>query len=118
MMMKKLLAVFSLLFIIQSSSVLAHPGGHNTTITDDQALAIGAGAAEQLVDYDAGLDFGKLNASWKGLPQDAVRIYVRGEGYFIVSVENTYENETLFVLMSLSGTVYNANFTGEFEGLQ
>ncbi len=116
--MKKFLATFSLLFIIQGSDVFAHPGGHAATITDEQAIAIGADAAEQLAEYDVGLGFGKLDASWKGLSQDAVQIYVRGEGYVIVSVTNTYEKETLYVLMSVSGTVYDANFTGEFEGLQ
>ena len=118
MTMKILLSMLSILFVTHGSNVLAHPGGHFTTISDDQAMAIGAAAAEQLVDYDVGLGFGKLTASWKGLSRDATRVHARGEGYYIVSVANTYEGETMFVLMSLSGTVYDINFTGEFEGLQ
>lgn len=116
-MMKKLLSVLSFLFVIHSSSALAHPGGHGV-VNENQAMAIALYAAESLVDFDAGLGFGRLEESWRNLPEEVTRIHARGNGYYIIGVENTYEKKTLFVLMSEGGEVYDANFSGEFEGLQ
>jgi hypothetical protein len=42
----------------------------------------------------------------------------KGSGYYLVSVLNTVEEKTLYVLMSDAGEVYNANFTGEFDGIK
>ncbi len=115
--MRRILLALLLVWLIQPSSVLAHPGDHGP-VNENQAMGIALYTADQLVEFDAGLGFGRLDASWQNLPVEVTRIHVRGNGYFIVGVENTFENRTLFVLMSDVGEVYDANFTGEFEGLE
>lgn len=45
-------------------------------------------------------------------------IHKKSSDYFIVSVANTAEAKALYVLISSSGEVYDANFTGEFDGLE
>jgi hypothetical protein len=116
-MIKKLLISLFLLVGISVSGATAHPGGH-AAINDNQAIALALYVADQLTEFDAGLGFGQLDGSWSNLPEDASTIHVRGAGYYVISVENTYERATLFVLMSESGEVYDANFDGVFEGLE
>lgn len=72
----------------------------------------------QLVESDVGLGFGQLDPSWNRVSKNATRIESKKGGYYVVAVRNKGEGRTLFILMSESGAVYDANFTGEFEALQ
>ena len=87
MTMKILLSMLSILFITHGSNVLAHPGGHFTTISDDQAMAIGAAAAEQLAGWGgrAGCEvFSKpAGSNPSGVIYEAVEKAVR-EGFDLV----------------------------------
>lgn len=112
-MMKKLIAIFALLLMLQAQNALAHGGGHGP-ISPGKATAIALDAADQFTSFDPGLGFGKLGSSWKGLSRDTSKIVTKGEGYYIVSVENKTEGKTMFLLMSVAGDIYDANFTGEF----
>ncbi len=115
-MIKALLISLTLVLGVFGSSASAHPGGH-AAIDDNQAMALALYVADQLTEFDAGLGFGQLEDSWRSLPEDATAIHRRGPGYYVISVENAYERATLFVLMSESGEVYDANLDGRFEGL-
>ncbi|MEN8170357.1 MAG: DUF6488 family protein [Pseudomonadota bacterium] len=112
-MMKKLISVFALFFMLQASNILAHGGGHGP-ISQFKAVTIALDAADQFTNLDPGLGFGKLDSSWKGLSRDTSTIATKGKGYYIVSVENKAQGKTLYILMSASGDIYDANFTGEF----
>lgn len=114
--MKKLLSALVLLVVINTPIVFAHPGGHGP-IDETQAQLRALSVTNYLTEEDIGLGFGKLGESWNNLPGDAVRIHTRGEGYYIVSVTNTVEKKTLYILMTVSGDVYDANFSGKFSGL-
>ena len=96
--------------------VYAHPGGHGP-VDDQQAIEIAISVTQQFVDYDPGLEFGKLNKSWKGIPASHAGIYKKGNGYFIISVNNKELSKVLYILLSINGEVYDANFSGEFAGL-
>ncbi len=111
--------VFSLCILLAGFTQLsyAHPGGHGP-IKQQQAIMLAAEVASQFVDFDPGLGFGKLAASWKEIPQQDQRLHVNGEGYYIVSIHNRKVVKTLYVLMSNEGEVYDANFTGKFQGLK
>jgi len=52
------------------------------------------------------------------LPLSDKRIHKKGDGYYIVGLTNIKEEKSLFILMSISGEVYDANFTGNFPGLK
>ena len=112
-MIKKILIVFSLLLMFYAHNVLAHGGGHGP-VSKATAMAIALNTASQFSDFDSGIGFGKLDNSWKTLGAESSNIHVDGNGYYIVSVENKQESKTLYILMSESGSVYDANFTGKF----
>ena len=115
--MKKTLILLTFLVITQSQSVLAHGGGHGP-ISETRAIDVTSFTVNQFVHFDAGLGFGKLNKSWNAISTDEKRIHRKGDGYYIVSATNKQEGKTLYVLMSIGGEVYDANFTGEFKGLK
>lgn len=115
-MFKKLLAVLTLFLIVNTQSVFAHGGGHGP-VSEREAIIIAARITHQFVDFDAGLGFGRLEGSWKKLALETKRVHEKGDGYYIVSVTNKEEGKTLYVLMSIVGEVYDANFSGEFPGL-
>jgi len=112
-MIKKLLSAVVMLLMVQAHSVMAHGGGHGP-INPEMATSIALDAAQQFSVNDPGLGFGKLPPSWKTLTKSSTKIETKGEGYYIVSVTNQGEGKTLYVLMSATGSVYDANFTGEF----
>jgi hypothetical protein len=116
-MMKKILFLLSFLVMTQSQSVLAHGGGHGP-ISETRAIDVATYTVNQFVHFDAGLGFGKLNKNWNNISTDDKRIHRKGDGYYIVSATNKQEGKTLYVLMSIGGEVYDANFTGEFKGLK
>lgn len=59
----------------------------------------------------------KLEPTWKSLPEEEVNIHRKGEGYYIDSVQNDGEGRTLFVLMSATCDVYDADFSGKLDGV-
>ncbi len=112
-MMKKLVSVVALLMMLQAQNAMAHAEGHGP-ITPEMAMAIALDATGQFADFDAGLGFGQLGSGWKALGKETATIETKGRGYYIVSVANKAEGKTLYLLMSASGDIYDANFTGEF----
>ncbi|MGK0375779.1 MAG: hypothetical protein ACJA2E_002264 [Arenicella sp.] len=118
--MKLLLALlFSCTFFI-SQHAAAH-GDHEyqepLIISESVALIIAQRATTSMTRKDAGLGFGQLQQSWSAVPKDDMAIHKKGSGYYVVSVFNKGEEKTLYVLMSQVGEVYDANLTGEFDGI-
>lgn len=106
---------FTMFFFVGQLS--AHEGGHGP-IPPIGAVVVAKDVTEQFVKYDSGLGFGKLPESWATIHAKNISIHERGEGYYIVSLKNEAEKKTFYVLMSSSGEVYDADFTGKFEGLK
>lgn len=111
--MKKILSILTVLVMLQAQNVLAHAGGHGP-ISTGVAQMIALDAVEQFSQFDSGLGFGMLKPSWKGLSPETVKIASKGEGYYVVSVENKVEGKTLYLLISTMGDIYDANFSGSF----
>lgn len=109
---------FILLFIGQVAFAGGDHHSHSHAITDSQALTRGAKVAEKLSQEDIGLPIGQLPESWASVPASNVSIHKKGQGYYIVAVENEAEGKTLFVLMSSHGKPYDANFSGVFPKLK
>lgn len=95
-----------------------HDSQQPRVISDTVALIVAQRAAKSMSRKDAGLGFGKLSESWSNVPREDLTMYKQGIGYYVASVLNKNEEKTLFVLMSDSGEVYDANFTGEFSGIE
>jgi hypothetical protein len=117
-MIKMFLYIIAFLTIAYGQSAIAHGDGHHGPVSEKQASIIAWKTAHQFVDIDAGLGFGKLKSSWKQVPPEEVRTHTKGDGYYIISLENKTEAKTLYVLMSISGDIYDANFTGDFPKLK
>ena len=116
-MMKKILVLLSFLIMIHSQSVIAHGGAHGP-VSETRAIDIASFTVNQFVHFDAGLGFGKLDKSWNNISTDEKRIHRKGDGYYIVSATNKQEDKTLYILMSIGGEFYDANFSGDFKGLK
>lgn len=116
-MFKNIIRVLAIAFaIFHGHGVLAH--GDHEPIVEAQAIAIAMDAAQQFATFDPGLDFGVLPASWKRISAASVTIAVRTDSYYIVRVENATEGKALYILMSDSGAIYDANFTGNFPKVE
>lgn len=116
--MKLVTSLFLLCFLFSAQLSTAHgPHGHEK-ITEFAATGIASDVATHLSTIDGGLGFGKLPESWGKIKTGSVKLHKKGEGYFIMAVTNNIEKKTLYVLMSTTGDVYDANFSGEFEGVK
>ncbi len=116
--MKFFAAIFTLILLAGFQQAFAHSDHAHGPISGASALQLAKDTTSQLTEKDAGLGFGKLSESWKRTQDAAVKIHKKGSGYFIVSVANATEAKTLYVLISSDGKVYDANLTGEFDGLE
>ena len=115
-MIKNLLYILAAIVITHSQYALAHDGGHEL-VTESHAIEIAYEVTTQFIENDPGLGFGKLSNSWKKLPINAGRVHQKGKGFYIISLTNEKEGKSLYVLMSVTGDVYDANLSGKFEGL-
>ncbi|MFT5085101.1 MAG: hypothetical protein ACI9Y1_003158 [Lentisphaeria bacterium] len=109
--------IFSLVFLV-SQNALAHSDHAHGPITETQALSLTAEVAKQLTEKDAGLEIGQLPVSWASVAKENIATFKKGKGYYVMSVDNKSETKTLYVLMSSTGEVYDANFSGIFKGVE
>ena len=115
--MKKLILLLLFLVMTHSQSVFAHGGGHGP-ISETRAIDVATYTVNQFALFDAGLGFGKLDKSWNDISTGEKRIHRKGDGYYIVSATNKMKGKTLYILMSIGGEVFDANFSGDFKGLK
>lgn len=118
--MKKLWAlILSTIFstALFSTTALGHGGSHHP-ISPEKAQIVATKLANQFTTLDPGLGFGKLPQSWLDLPATQASTHKSGKGYYIIKLDNKTEKKSLYVLMAISGEVYDANFSGDFKGLK
>ena len=90
-----------------------HPEGHQ--ILDDSIIReIATDVAADLVNSDAGREWGLLTQSWSLIPFEQTKIVANVDSYFVVAVDNLEEGEVLYVLIENDGSVLDVNFTGTF----
>lgn len=116
--MKVFASIVMLLTLLSSQVVFAHGDHHHDPLSEPEAQALALEVAGKLSSHDAGLGFGQLDKSWGSVPAKNTAIAKKGEGYYIVSVLNDSNQKNLFILMANDGEVYDANFSGEFEGIK
>ncbi|MGH1470314.1 MAG: DUF6488 family protein [Cellvibrionaceae bacterium] len=117
----KTLIQYSLIFTLLLSAQLVFSHGDHEhpkqAMTEMDAQIAGLKAAKVFSEVDSGLGFGKLPESWSVLTGSDTKIHMSGKGYFIVAVSNEAEAKTLYVLMSSTGDLFDANFNGNFPKL-
>lgn len=111
------IATLILTTVLFSATAFGHGGSHGP-ISPEKAQVVATKLANQFTAMDPGLGFGKLPLSWLDLPTTQSSMHKQGKGYYIVKLDNSDEKKSLFVLMAISGEIYDANFSGEFKGLK
>lgn len=114
--MNRVAVIGFLLSLFFSQLLFAHGSGHEP-ISQQKALGIGVSIARGFADIDPQLGFGKMPANWGLVKINSASIHQRGKGYFIVRVANPHDPNVLYILISDDGEVYDANLSGNFEGL-
>lgn len=114
--MKKYFTLPLLLMLLTSPLAWSHGDGHGP-VSEEKAITLAINVTTRFTEEDIGQSFGKLPSSWAGLEKGQAGIHEKGEGYYIVALENPGKDKTLYILVSLNGEVYDANFTGTFEGV-
>lgn len=118
--MKILISLLFSMSIFITQYTAAH-GDHDyqprRAISETVAIVIAQRAVTSMSQRDAGLGFGQLSESWSDIPKEDLAMSKKGTGYYVVSALNEDEGKTLFILMSDTGDLYDANLTGEFDGI-
>jgi hypothetical protein len=118
--MKALMLILLGITLLVSQDAAAH-GEHEyqqpSVISESVALIIAQRATTSMSRKDVGLGFGQLPESWSKVPREDMSTYKKGRGYYVVAVLNKDQAKTLYVLMSDMGEVFDANMSGEFEGI-
>jgi len=115
--MKVLASLLLSFFLLSTQAAFAHNDHSHEPITEVQAISVATEVLIELSSRDVGLAFGKLNQSWTAIPAKELSIYKKGIDYYIVSAFHATEKKTLYILMSNTGEVYDANFNGAFKGI-
>ena len=119
--MKNIIAILTAFGLLLPQIGNAH-GDHEhiepQIITENVAISLAQRTTNSMTKKDAGLGFGQLSESWTSIPTEDMSVHKKGYGYYVVAVPNTTESKTLYVLMTDTGRVYDANMTGEFEGIK
>lgn len=92
-------------------------GSQSQKIDDKTAIATASKGVAKIIEQKQPVEGVALDAAWANVTEGNKKISKKGNGYYIVSFAG--ENaKTLYVLLSDAGEVYDANYSGKFEGLK
>lgn len=128
--MKNILTI-TILFLALFAAPLAYAGpghdhdhGHDhgqatqKKIDEAGAMAAATKGVSVIIEQKHLIEGAALDSAWGQIPDDAKTISKKGNGYYVVKLNNTETKKDLFVLLSDVGVVFDANFTGKFEGVK
>jgi len=110
------LCLFAIM-LFSSQLIFAHGEGH-ALINEETAIIAASNNIATIIAQGIEIEGNKLNESWENIPGSDKAIHKKGNGYYIVSLENKVKGKTLYVLLSNQGELYDANYSGVFEGLK
>ncbi|HSC66457.1 MAG TPA: DUF6488 family protein [Cellvibrio sp.] len=93
----------------------AHEGHDHAPVSMKKATDIALASARDYTLKQPPFGLKKLDGSWRDLPESAAQIHENGRGFYIVSLANPQQNQTLYVRILLDGRVAGANFSGAFS---
>jgi hypothetical protein len=102
--------------ILSTQLAFAHGGGH-AKIEESQVIEYSDKNIASIVRQQIKIEGKKLDKSWLNIAKSNKRIYIKGEGYYISTFKNDKNNKTLYILLSETGELYDANYSGKFEGI-
>ncbi len=86
-------------------------------IDDKGAIAAASKGVAAIIEQKKPVEGAALDAAWSTTADADKKISKKGNGYYIVSFAGK-DTKTLYVLLSDAGEVYDANYSGKFEGLK
>ncbi|PJZ79209.1 DUF6488 family protein [Leptospira meyeri] len=120
--MKKKLIAFTFAFLISgmfiTSSKYAHDHHSHEKLNKDGILLSASKGVSALVSRREKIEGIELNGTWIDKSTTSKEIKKEGKGYYIVSFSNEKVGKILYILISDEGTIYDANFSGQFPGLK
>jgi len=102
------------LSLVIPNLALSH-SNHSAPLNDKQAIEKAIEYTGMIIEKPEAIKGVTLDDSWKTVTE--TKIHKKDLRYFIVSLYNTSQGKTLYVLLSTYGEFYGANFTGAFKGL-
>jgi len=122
--MKTKLFILALIFTLSpissayAGSGHSHGHGHGSAISKEAAIIAASDNISSIMSQKIEIKGNKLDKSWSDIPSLSKAVYRKGDGYYIISLENKAQGKILYVLISGQGEFYDANFSGAFEGLK
>ena len=107
----------SLLFFLQD--VYGHGGGSHghAPLNEQEAIISATEHIALIIKHKIPIEDGEVNSSWKKIPETNKSVSVKGDGYYIIAIEHPGQDKTLYLLITAYGELYDANFSGNFEGV-
>ncbi len=87
-------------------------------IDDTGALIAASKGIAAIIEQKQLVEGSLLDGTWGNTLDADKKISKKGKGYYIVSFDNKASNKMLYVLISDTGEIYDANYSGKFEGLK
>ncbi|GLR32327.1 MULTISPECIES: DUF6488 family protein [Gammaproteobacteria] len=110
--MKQLLSVFTLCTALMSGNVLAH--ADHGVISGQGALKVAAKSLNQMTFKDFGFEVGKLEGTWKDLPEAQLSIVSFEGNYYVVSAVNPTTQKQVFLKIASNGELLEVKDTNKF----
>jgi hypothetical protein len=102
--MKKIIGTCVLLAIFSHAhAVFAH--GDHGVISATSAVYIASNTVRKMTFKDMGYQAGKLDASWKDIPNEDINVIAVGDGSYVVSVSNQKIQKQVFLKITGTGQV-------------
>ncbi|TGN16937.1 DUF6488 family protein [Leptospira idonii] len=114
----KWLLTLALMGSVFGSGTFAHDHSSHKKLSKSEILASASKGVSALIAKKEKVDGSRLDVSWEDKSVTSDAIEKEGEGYYIVKFTNAKLAKSLFLLISASGDIYDANFTGVFKNLK
>lgn len=95
-----------------------HTHSHAKKLDDQGALAAASKGVTAIINQNHPVEDTLLDSTWRDTSSVDQKISKKGNGYYIVSFNNKESGKILYVLISDTGEIYDANFSGKFDGLK
>lgn len=95
-----------------------HTHSHAKKLDDQGALAAASEGVTAIIKQNHPIEDTLLDSTWGNTANVDQKISKKGSGYYIVSFNNKESGKVLYVLISDTGEIYDANFSGRFDGLE
>lgn len=99
--MKPLLLATAAWFCISAGTAYAH--GVHGVLTAEKAQQVAVRTVQKMTFKDFG--HGKLDSSWRAAASDQANIVGRGDGFYVIAVQNPQSDKQMFVKISDAGVV-------------